>query len=65
MGDEKICLTAQTTENQDRFNKSVEILRKKSNQLVVFNTICSATRQRQESALEIAKKVDLMIVIGV
>jgi len=64
LGDEKICLTAQTTENQDRFNKSVEILRKKSNQLVVFNTICSATRQRQESALEIAKKVDLMIVIG-
>ena len=30
----------------------------------VENTICSATRVRQESARELAQKVDLMIVIG-
>ena len=30
----------------------------------MFNTICDATKNRQDSALKLAKKVDIMIVIG-
>ncbi|MDE6182330.1 MAG: 30S ribosomal protein S1, partial [Eubacteriales bacterium] len=30
----------------------------------VFNTICSATNDRQKEAIEIAKKVDYMIILG-
>ena len=36
----------------------------KSDELKVFNTICHATTDRQETALDIARKVELMIVIG-
>jgi len=42
----------------------VSILLEKSDELKVFNTICHATTHRQEAALNIAKRVDLMIVIG-
>jgi len=30
----------------------------------IFNTICDATEKRQEAARQLAKKVDIMIVIG-
>lgn len=33
-------------------------------EIVLFNTICSATSDRQKSTEELAKRVDLMIVIG-
>lgn len=33
-------------------------------EIVLFNTICSATTERQNSTEELAKRVDLMIVIG-
>ncbi len=32
--------------------------------MAVFNTICSATRERQSAALELAGTVELMLVIG-
>jgi len=33
-------------------------------EIYVVNTICNATSLRQNSAVEVAKKVDLMLVIG-
>ena len=30
----------------------------------IFNTICNATQKRQAAALELARKVDIMIVVG-
>jgi len=33
-------------------------------ELRLFNTICTATSQRQEATVALAKKCDLMIVIG-
>jgi len=33
-------------------------------ELRIVNTICDATRRRQQSALELSKRVDLMLVIG-
>ncbi|TCT15001.1 4-hydroxy-3-methylbut-2-enyl diphosphate reductase [Natranaerovirga pectinivora] len=60
----KICVVAQTTFNTNKFEEIVEIVRKKVYDVIVFNTICSATNQRQSEALQIAKKVNKMIVIG-
>jgi len=40
------------------------ILEKKSKNLKVFKTICNATQERQNSAVDLARNVDLMIVIG-
>lgn len=61
----RICLVSQTTEKIERFEKAVECLESLSlEELVVQNTICTATRDRQSDASELAAKVDLMVVIG-
>ena len=61
----KVCLVAQTTENPERFSKAVQALEQyELEELAVFNTICSATRERQSAALELARTVDLMLVVG-
>ena len=61
---EKICLVSQTTENVEKFEEAAKWLEGITEDLVVFNTICSATRERQSSALELAKQVELMLVVG-
>ncbi len=70
----KICVVAQTTFHQKKFKDMVEILRKKvydrkstaeiDIRFEVQDTICSATRERQEAARELSCRVDAMIVIG-
>ncbi len=60
----KLAIIAQTTLDLETFEKVVEVLKSKTEDLKINNTICKATRVRQESAFEIAKGVDLMIVIG-
>ncbi len=57
-------LVAQTTFNNKIFKEIVSILQKRQIHVIIRNTICSATYKRQEEALLIAEKVDLMIVIG-
>lgn len=57
-------LVAQTTQNSESFDKIAEILKTKCDNLTVNNTICNATSLRQASAIDLAKKVDIMIVIG-
>ncbi len=60
-----VCLVAQTTENLERFEKAEQALKEYAlADLAVFNTICSATRERQSAALELAGTVDIMLVIG-
>ena len=61
---EKLCVVTQTTFNYIKFKELVEILEKKGYDIFVLNTICNATKERQEEALEIAEQVDAMIVIG-
>ena len=61
----KVCLVSQTTENLERFEQAVNALEQYGiEDLKVFNTICSATRERQNAALELAGTVDFMLVIG-
>ena len=62
---QKVCLVSQTTENLERFEQAVSALEQYGiEELKVFNTICSATRERQNAALELAGTVDFMLVIG-
>lgn len=60
----KICIVSQTTFNYNKFQDLVEIFLEKSYDVSVANTICSATEKRQTEAKQIAKEVDVMIVIG-
>lgn len=61
---EGICIVSQTTFNNNKFKKLVEILSEKGYDSTVINTICSATDERQAEAAEIAAEADAMIVIG-
>lgn len=60
----KICVVAQTTYNQKKWFIIVGELIKKAKEILIFNTICSATDERQSEAITLSKQVDLMIVIG-
>ncbi len=60
----RYALVSQTTQDVIKFNEVSKELRKRFRDLVVSDTICSATKLRQESAEKIAKEVELMIVIG-
>ena len=62
--DDKAVLVAQTTYNYQKFKEFVEILDKMKYSVMVCNTVCSATEERQSEARSIATKVDAMIVIG-
>ena len=61
---EKMGVVVQTTFSQFKFQSILNILEKKTDDLKVFKTICSATQERQSAAVELAKEVDLMIVVG-
>ncbi|WP_409227514.1 bifunctional 4-hydroxy-3-methylbut-2-enyl diphosphate reductase/30S ribosomal protein S1 [Gudongella sp. SC589] len=61
---EKSCVVSQTTNRLDKFLELSKIVEGKSNETILFNTICNATKLRQEAAEEVARKADAMIVIG-
>ena len=62
--EERLCMVAQTTFNYNKFQVIVEKILKKGYDILVLNTICSATQERQVEAKQIAASVDAMIVIG-
>ena len=59
-----LCIVSQTTFNYDKFQEIVEIIEGLGYHVVATNTICNATRERQEEALRLAEASDIMIVIG-
>ena len=61
---EKLCIVAQTTFNYNKFQDLVEKISKTYYDILVLNTICNATQERQVEARQIASQVDVMIVIG-
>jgi 4-hydroxy-3-methylbut-2-enyl diphosphate reductase len=61
---DKICVIAQTTQSPEKFHQIVDMLRSKAKEIKICNTICSATRKRQEAAKELAWQSEVMIVVG-
>ena len=60
----KIGIVAQTTQSLENYlNICMKILSLKA-EFKIFNTICDSTSIRQKETVEVAKKVDCMIVIG-
>ncbi len=60
----KVCIVSQTTFNYNKFQELVEIIKEKGYDIIVLNTICNATEERQTEAKALAGKSDAMIVIG-
>jgi 4-hydroxy-3-methylbut-2-enyl diphosphate reductase len=63
-GEDRVGVLAQTTQAEEHFDRMVAELKKKVKDLKEFDTICGATSKRQSAAVELAKKVDLILVIG-
>ncbi|EFD93951.1 bifunctional 4-hydroxy-3-methylbut-2-enyl diphosphate reductase/30S ribosomal protein S1 [Megasphaera lornae] len=61
---EDMGVVVQTTFSQEKFKRIVRILQTKTNHLETHMTICTATQQRQEAAIALARRVDAMIVVG-
>jgi 4-hydroxy-3-methylbut-2-en-1-yl diphosphate reductase len=61
---EKLGVIAQTTQSVSLFKEIVAACLERAKEVRVFNTICHSTMIRQKEALEIARKVDCMIVVG-
>ncbi len=57
-------LVCQTTIRKELLDDIVGVLEKNGIDVIVKNTICSATRLRQDSCEELAKNVDAMVIIG-
>ena len=60
----KVCIVSQTTFNYKKFKDLVEIISQKGYDILVINTICKATEERQTQARGLANESDAMIVIG-
>jgi len=60
----KVAIVAQTTRKPADFMKIVAALITMAKEVRVFNTICNATFENQDAAAELARRADVMIVIG-
>lgn len=60
----RIGVVVQTTQSIERLRDIVNALLPISSELKVFNTICDATTNRQKAAKELARRADVMLVVG-
>ncbi|MCD6257588.1 4-hydroxy-3-methylbut-2-enyl diphosphate reductase [Candidatus Aerophobetes bacterium] len=61
---EKVGVIAQTTESLDNFENIVKNLIEYGFEIRIFNTLCEVVRERQKETLNLAKKVEAMLVVG-
>lgn len=60
----KLGIVAQTTQSKENFERIIDVCMKKADDINICNTICDATEVRQDESIELAKRVECMIVIG-
>ncbi|MDO8586474.1 MAG: 4-hydroxy-3-methylbut-2-enyl diphosphate reductase [Armatimonadota bacterium] len=61
---DRVGIVAQTTQVEDRFRRIVETISANVKDAVAFDTICYATRDRQNAVLELAPQVQAIVVVG-
>jgi 4-hydroxy-3-methylbut-2-enyl diphosphate reductase len=61
---EQVCVVAQTTQNARRFEGLLPLIKERFPGVEIFNTVCSATDDRQTEVRTLAGEVDAMIVVG-
>jgi len=62
--EKRIIIVSQTTFSQKEWKNCREKIKIYCTNPKIFDTICSATRKRQDEAAELSKKSDMMIIIG-
>ncbi len=62
---EKLALISQTTQDVNFYNSVInEVFKITKKEIIVFNTICDATKLKQDESKILASNVDVMIVVG-
>jgi (E)-4-hydroxy-3-methyl-but-2-enyl pyrophosphate reductase len=61
---EKVIVVAQTTQEKSRFDDVVRAVRNRFPDTLIFDTICDATRSRQDEVHTLAPHVDAIVVVG-
>ena len=61
---DRVAIVAQTTTKFDVWDAVLRKLQGRVADLQVGNTICHATKERQQAAQELSKQVDIMVVVG-
>ena len=59
-----VCIVAQTTIKREIFVQKVHFFKNTCKSTIIFDTICSATKDRQEEADALSRNSDMMIVVG-
>jgi ribosomal protein S1/(E)-4-hydroxy-3-methyl-but-2-enyl pyrophosphate reductase len=62
--EDRLFIVAQTTITAELFQEIVSYFESKKKEIIVHNTICHATEERQKSCMETAIDSDLMVIIG-
>ncbi len=60
----KVVVLAQTTQNEDFFQKVAQFIEKNFTQTEIISTLCYATHERQKETKKLAHQNDVMIIIG-
>ncbi len=60
----EVGVVAQTTQRPENFRAVVDALKGSGSRVMEFDTICLATMERQKETQELARQVDVMLVIG-
>jgi len=60
----RVIMVAQTTFNTKEWQKNLKILHFLCTNAIIFDTICSATEERQKEAIALSRECQLMIIIG-
>ena len=60
----RVGVVVQTTQSREVFERVVSALRERGVDLEVKDTVCTATRQRQDAAAALAGRADAFVVIG-
>ncbi|SES69409.1 4-hydroxy-3-methylbut-2-enyl diphosphate reductase [Natronincola peptidivorans] len=61
---DRLCIVVQTTMSVEQYEEISKKLEEQVKEVVKYNTICLATKERQAAAENLAKEVEAMIVIG-
>jgi 4-hydroxy-3-methylbut-2-enyl diphosphate reductase len=60
----RVGVVVQTTQTQANLASLAAALAPVARELLVYNTICDATEKRQNAACELAREVDVVVVVG-
>ena len=64
ISEKPIYVVSQTTNRKDFYYNIANTLKENNGSVVIDNTICNATKVRQDSAADLSQNVDAMIVVG-